>query len=139
MTLPRIACDTNVLVSAALSDGPPSWVLRSVARGRAELISLEVVRHELVRVLATKLRFDDEPLRGTLAYLGALAVDHQPRIGDAPAVTGHRPDDKVLADAVAAGVDVLVTGDRKHLVPLREHRGVRILTPQAFLAELAAR
>jgi predicted nucleic acid-binding protein len=33
-------------------------------------------------------------------------------------------------------VDVLVTGDRRHLLPLGEYCGVGILTPQAFLAEL---
>jgi len=38
---------------------------------------------------------------------------------------------------VAAGVDVLVSGDRRHLLPVGEHQGIRILTPQALLAELA--
>jgi predicted nucleic acid-binding protein len=33
---------------------------------------------------------------------------------------------------------VLVTGDRKHLLPLGEYERVRILTPQAVLAELRA-
>jgi hypothetical protein len=33
---------------------------------------------------------------------------------------------------------VLVTGDRRHLLPLGEHHGVRALTPQAALADLRA-
>ena len=32
---------------------------------------------------------------------------------------------------------MVVSGDRRHLLPIREHRGIRILTPQALLAELA--
>src|SRR5207302_306942 len=39
-------------------------------------------------------------------------------------------------NAAAAGADVLATGDRKHLLPVGEHRSVRLLTPQAVLAEL---
>lgn len=137
MTPLRIVCDTNVLVSATLSDGPPSRVLRSVARGQAELIVPEVVRRELVWVLADKLRFDAERVRATLAKVDALAVERQ-TVADVPQVTGQRVDEEVLACSVAAGVDVLVTGDRQHLIPPREHQGVRSRTPQAFLAELAA-
>lgn len=37
------------------------------------------------------------------------------------------------------GVEVLVSGDHKHLLPLGAHRGVPVLTPQALLAELRAR
>jgi predicted nucleic acid-binding protein len=50
-------------------------------------------------------------------------------------VTGDPADDLILASAVKANVDVLVSGDRKHLLPVVTHRGVRIVTPQALLAE----
>jgi predicted nucleic acid-binding protein len=51
-------------------------------------------------------------------------------------VTGDPGDDLILACAVQAGVDAVVSGDRRHLLPVGEHRGVRIVTPQALLAEL---
>lgn len=51
-------------------------------------------------------------------------------------VSGDPADDAILASAVEAAADVLVTGDRKHLLPLGEHGGVRIMTPQALLSEL---
>jgi predicted nucleic acid-binding protein len=41
-----------------------------------------------------------------------------------------------LASALAARAQVLATGDRRHLLPHGTHHGLRILTPQAFLAEL---
>jgi uncharacterized protein len=34
---------------------------------------------------------------------------------------------------VAAKADYLVTGDRAHLLPLGEYRGVRIVSPRGFL------
>ena len=43
----------------------------------------------------------------------------------------------VLASCGDSGIDVLVTGDRRHLSPIGSHGGFRILTPQALLAELA--
>jgi hypothetical protein len=39
---------------------------------------------------------------------------------------------------VRAAVHVVASGDRRHLLPVGEHRGIRIITPQALLAELAA-
>ena len=39
----------------------------------------------------------------------------------------------VLTTALAAGAGYLVTGDRRHLLALGGHEGVRILGPRAFL------
>jgi uncharacterized protein len=49
-------------------------------------------------------------------------------------VTGDPDDDLILACAVQAGVDVLVSGDRRHLLPVGEYRRVRVITPQTLLA-----
>lgn len=49
-----------------------------------------------------------------------------------PAVTRDPSDDQVIACAVAAQADYLVTGDDDMLV-LAEHKGIRILTPRQFL------
>jgi uncharacterized protein len=51
-------------------------------------------------------------------------------------VSGDPDDDLILAAALDAGADVLVSGDRRHLLPLGEHEGMRIVTSQALLAEL---
>jgi putative PIN family toxin of toxin-antitoxin system len=42
-------------------------------------------------------------------------------------------DDKYLACARAGGAAFIVSGDR-HLLDLREHVGIRVLSPRAFLA-----
>lgn len=54
----------------------------------------------------------------------------------AAALSGDPADDRILACAVENGVDVLVSGNKRHLLPLGSSRGVRILTPQALLVEL---
>lgn len=42
-------------------------------------------------------------------------------------------DRHVLECAIEANAHFLVTGDRKHLLPLREYQGIRIVTPAEFL------
>ncbi|MBA3509269.1 MAG: PIN domain-containing protein [Thermoleophilaceae bacterium] len=125
-----------MLVSAFIAGGPPRLVLEAARRGAITLIVPELAIEELIRVLTGKLGADGQRVRGYVEALRALATIA--RIPDrSEAVSGDRADDAILACAVAERADVLVTGDRRHLLPLGEHGGVLILTPQALLAELA--
>lgn len=134
----RVVCDTNVLVSAQIADGAPSRVLEEVADGRVHLVLPEPVREELARVLTAKFAFSDARREDVDRLLVELATDRPDAPPQPKVVTGHPADDAILACAVSARVDVLVTGDRRHLLPLGEHEGVRVMTPQALLAELRA-
>lgn len=129
-----------MLVSAFIAAGPPSRIVEEAIDGRLELVLPAPVRGELERILVEKLAFDSERWREVEVLLTDLAVESVPMPeGPIEAVTGDPDDDAILACAVSAGVDVLVSGDRKHLLPLGTRRGVRILTPQALLAKLRAR
>lgn len=136
---PRTLCDTNVLVSAFIAGGPPSRVIEASIDGRIGLVLADPVLDELERVLTVKLGFAPQRTQELTSFLLTLAIA---RVGAPPqvpaAITGDRDDDLVLACALAADVEILVSGDRRHLLPVREHEGVRILTPQALLAELAS-
>jgi len=44
----------------------------------------------------------------------------------------------VLECALAAEADYIVTGDKKHLLTLREFHDIRIVSPSDFLRRLAA-
>jgi uncharacterized protein len=45
----------------------------------------------------------------------------------------HEADNLVLELALVGGCDVLVTGDKKHLLPLGSFRGIQIEPPSKFL------
>ncbi|HEX5852258.1 MAG TPA: putative toxin-antitoxin system toxin component, PIN family [Solirubrobacteraceae bacterium] len=134
----RALCDTNVLVSAFIAGGPPSRVIEASMEGRIELVLADPVLSELERVLTLKLGFEPERVREITALLIDISVAraHTPTKG-VEEITGDPDDDVVLACGVNAGVDIIVSGDRRHMLPVREHRGIRIISPQALLAELA--
>jgi putative PIN family toxin of toxin-antitoxin system len=136
---PRVLCDTNVLVSAFIAAGPPSRIVEAAIDGRIELALADPVLDELNRVLSTKLGFEPERVHDIVALLSELAYVRVAAPPETPpAITGDPDDDLVLACALQEDVRILVSGDRKHLLPVGEYRGVRILTPQALLAELAS-
>jgi len=92
---------------------------------------------ELERILTGKLGFEPQRWRGVEELLVDLAAELIPAPEAPPeAVTGDPDDDLILACAAQAEVDALVSGNRRHLLPVGKHRGVRVITPQALLAEL---
>jgi len=52
------------------------------------------------------------------------------------AVKADPDDDLFLATALAGGAQVLVSGDRRHLLSMQEYAGVRIVGAAAFLEAL---
>jgi uncharacterized protein len=92
---------------------------------------------ELERVLSVKFGFESERVREIRTLLIELA---SARVG-APkgvpeAVTGDPDDDVILSCGVGADAHIVVSGDRRHLLPVGECRGVRIVAPQTLLSEL---
>jgi putative PIN family toxin of toxin-antitoxin system len=56
-----------------------------------------------------------------------------------PRVVPNDPDDDhVLACALAARADLIVTGDRKHLLPLGSYEGITIVTAAEALRRIEA-
>ena len=120
-----------------IAAGPPSRLLEEAVDGRLELVLFDPVVSEFGRVLTEKLNFDAQRGREVEGLLRELAVQAVTAPAGTPEpVTGDPADDLILACAIEAGVEVLASGDRKHLLPVGERGGVRILTPQALLAEL---
>jgi len=128
-----------VLVSAAIAGGPPRRILELARRGRIELIVPDLVNRELIRVLRGKRGWRPPRLAYFLEALDVVVAARPATPDRAEALSGDPDDDRILACAVENRVDVLVSGNRRHLLPLGSSRGVRILTPQALLAELRRR
>jgi predicted nucleic acid-binding protein len=120
-----------------IADGPPRRVLEVIADGVAELVLPEPVPAELRRVLSERLALDDASIEAIIDLLEELAPEPAKVPDRVEAVSGDPDDDRILAAAVAAGAEILISGDSKHLLPLGQHRGMRIIRPQAFLAEIA--
>ena len=54
-------------------------------------------------------------------------------------VVNDADDDHVIAAAVAARAELIVTGDRKHLLPIGTHQGIAIVTAREVIDRLEAR
>lgn len=135
----RAVVDTNVLVAALLWRGPPHALLQLARSGALTLLSSPALLAELAGVLA-RSKFDAILERtGTsreheLAQLRRLAEVIEPPPLAQP-VCRDPDDDAVLALAVAARAELIVSGDNDLLV-LQQFEGIPIVTPAQALAFL---
>lgn len=127
----RIVIDTNVLLSGLLWHGTPHALLKHVRNGNAELVMSHALLDELAEVIA-RPKFASILARTTrtperiLTEIQALAD-----IVVAPAlpipVCRDPDDDAVLACALVARADFIVSGD-DDLLMLKEFQHIPIIT-----------
>ena len=125
--------DTNVLFSGTGWRGRPFDCLELARAGMVDGVTCLEILFELTDKLQSKLSFTLEQAVDTLAdlltYLRVVPVT-----GTLKAVPADPDDDKVLECAVVAGATHIVTGDRRHLLPMGQFQGMPIVTPADFLA-----
>jgi putative PIN family toxin of toxin-antitoxin system len=128
----RIVIDTNVLLSGLLWHGSPHTLLNQARDGTVDLMMSQILMDELAEVItrqkfaAILQRTSRTPKRillelRTFAEMVAAPPLPQPVCRDPD-------DDAVLACALAAQADLIVSGDDDLLV-LKQFQEIRIVTP----------
>ena len=131
----RVVLDTNVIVSGLNFPGNERLVLELALRGRFELYLSTFILEEAAGVLTRKFDWDEDRSSQALrAISNAGAVIYPRRLPEL--IEGGHADNRILECAVEASANYLVTGDRRHLLPLGEYEGARILNAPRFLSEL---
>lgn len=126
----RLVVDTNIVVSALLWHGPPHELFELMREAPLTFYTSPVLLEELADVLSRR------KLAKTISALDttpdSLLRDYRSfarsvRPASVPRVVVDPDDDHVLACALAAHADLIVSGDR-HLLNLKEYQGIRVVT-----------
>ena len=132
----KVVFDTNIVASASFWRGKPFDCLSAWARGECvAVVSPQVLVEyfETTEELTTRY-----PKRLRVAWAETLTESAQlvfPLVRAAGEVED--PDDEmVLGCALAGGADYIVSGDKLHLLALREWRGIKIVPPASFVSLL---
>ena len=129
----KVVLDTNVLVSSLLKpESKARQIYKLVLRGKIKLYTSKPLLSELERVLEyPKFKIERFQRQVFLKNLTRIAILVHPT-QKINLIKEDPPDNRFLECAVAAGVDYLVSGDNKHLLPLKDFQGVKIVTPSVF-------
>jgi putative PIN family toxin of toxin-antitoxin system len=124
--------DTNILMSGTGWQGNPYRCLEYARAGLIEGITCKEILDELVEKLQVKLYFSDSQATDTVAdlltFLRFVTITNTLK-----AIPADPDDDKVLECAIVGGASYIVTGDRRHLLQLRNYRGIAIVSATEFL------
>ena len=134
----KVVFDTNMVASASFWRGAPFDCLAAWARGRcAAAVSPTLLAeyHETVE----ELRLDYPGLK-CVAWADALTESAE-LVFPSERASGATPDpddEMILECALAAEADFIVSGDKKHLLALRQFQGIPIINPVEFLRRINA-
>ena len=124
--------DSSVWISAFQFGGTPLEALNCAYEEHRLAICTPILT-EIRRALNERFNWSDARLEAVQAEY----LDRMTRVNIRGRVSGicrDPKDDMVIECAVAAGADLILTGD-KDLLSVKNYKSIRILTPRQFLDE----
>lgn len=136
----RVVLDANVLVSAVISSrGSPGKILELWKREQFDLVLSPPILEELARVIRypriqKHYNLPQDHLKRFLSLIRSETIIVEPT-NEYAVIEDDPSDNRYLECALEGDANYIVSGD-KHLLRLKEFRGVVILPPAGFLALL---
>jgi hypothetical protein len=134
----RIVLDTNILIGALITKGtPPDRLYQAWLRGEIELVTSTAQLAEVAAVLARPRlqRYLDADAAGTILEnidTLALVVEAPPDVD----LSSDPKNNPILAAAIAGKADLIVSGDKRHMLALGQVEGIPIVTARDALGRL---
>jgi putative PIN family toxin of toxin-antitoxin system len=123
--------DTNVLLAAFLTEGVCAKLLTQARKQQFNLYTCPFILHEFERILTKKFTATKQERENAVALITEAAQESANPSAIPTGSCRDKDDDNVLACALEADADYLVTGD-KDLLDLKVFKGIRIITPREF-------
>jgi len=137
----RVVADTNTLVSGLLWHGNPRRVLDAARAGTLQMYTTAALLAELEEVLQRPKFAQRLSLAGVTSHTLVLGYAALARLVEPAEITSvilaDPDDDAVLACAVAARAEIIVSGD-SHLLDLKDYGGIPIVTAAHLLTRITS-
>jgi len=106
----RVVFDTNIIISAVVFGGPPRLCLEFAREGRFELFITSAILLELSHVIEV------------VHKINTIISDDS--------------DNRILEAAAQARAHLIVSGDKRHILPLKKYKKTKIITAAEFLKQI---
>ena len=128
----RVVIDTNVFISGLNFAGKPGEVLDLLIKEEIDALVSPFILSELISILRKKFGWVDEQVTKVLDLIGAKTIEVQPK-HRLSVIREKDADNRILECAVEGEADYIISGDKRHILPLKEYSGIKILSPDQFL------
>lgn len=126
----KAVIDTNVFISGLNFTGKPSEVLELLMKGEIGVYISPFILEEVERILRERFSWSEGPVQKVLNRIGEKTIQPEVKVS---IIKGKDNDNRILECAIEGKVQYLISGDKRHLLPLKEYQGIKILSPAEFL------
>ena len=130
----KIVADTNVLVSSLIRRGKPHQFILKIDGVKVRLISSKELINELISVLAEERiakYFDQREAEAFIRYITRRTT--MVKIKSKFKVVKEDPADDVVLNTAYSGKAKYIVSGNKHLLTLKEFKGIKIVTVDEML------
>jgi len=128
----KVVADTNIYISAILWGGKPEKIRELARKKKFELLISEVILAEIAEILKRKFNWPDWQISQTIESLRTITTLVTSR-HTLKAIKKHDPDNRILECAAEGKAQYIVSGNKHHLLPLKEYQRTKILSLAEFL------
>jgi putative PIN family toxin of toxin-antitoxin system len=132
----KVVLDTNIFLSGLIFPKSKPSLILSLARKREfeTYCSIFIIR-EIKLVLADKFGFDEKTINQFAEELlqFVIVIDPHKKVN---IISAKKDDNRILECALSAKADYLITGDKKHILPLRKIGTIKTINASDFIEEL---
>ena len=128
--------DTNVLVAAFLTEGLCSDLLLRARKQTFDLVLCDDIIREFEGILKKKFKLSSNDLYEITSIVSEAVSEILDHLSPVPRICRDPNDDMIIACAIDAAADYIVTGDEDLLI-LKRYKDIIILNPRNFAAIFA--
>ena len=126
----RVVFDTNVLISAWLSPGgTASQCIAAAEQGLITSLTCNPILFEFTGKLLSKFAQSRENADRIVERVRQISLIVAPIQGGVHEITTDPADNLVIECAIVGQATHIVSGDRRHLLPIGVYRGVAVIPP----------
>jgi len=128
----KVVLDTNVFISALLNPGKARNILYLARNNQINIFISTNIFEELSRILREKFHWPNWRVRNAIIKVKKISTLIFP-ISNISLIVKHKADNRILECALEARVNYIISGDKKHILLLKEFKGIKIMSPAEFL------
>lgn len=128
----KVVLDTNVYISTILFGGKLERIRKLSKERRIELLVSEAIIAEVAEILRKKFNWESWQISQVIdeiREIAILVIPHQTLF----VIEEDEENNRILECGVEGKAGYIVSEDKRHLLPLGEYKGTKIVSPAQFL------
>lgn len=134
----KVVLDGNVILSALIfPESKPACVLKLAKKDKIELYLSQFIVKEIKKNLSVKFDYSESLSNKVISELlkfGKIVIIKK----QISLIHEKSDDNRILEIAISAKADYLISGDKKHILPLKIIGNTKIVSTSDFLDEFSA-